>query len=148
MGSHPSISDLYAGYTFVPSDQMVLRRYRPLCRLRSYFEDGLFSNNLSEFKDEEEGRLVRAEKDAEKAAYRNKSREGIYTDPRAIPGRQKQIREKYFANCMRAGTDEDPRIWKEYVDEDMKNGVALEMTFGGLRQQLPKDSHHRYSGMC
>lgn len=146
--SNPPISHIYAPFTFVPTGPMVPRRYRPLSRVRSYFEDGLFSYNLAEFSDEEEGKLIYyGPQEAPESS--NAESDGIRIAPGAIPGRQNAIRQKYFACCMRAGTDEDRQIWKTYIgDDEMRAGVAMEMTFDGLCQQLPTDGSNRYVGMC
>lgn len=145
-------------YAVLPSNQMIIRRYRSLegkRDLSTYFEQGLFCKQLSVFDDKNEG-LV------EDAATRGGLRGGSAvvagskrrrtddddiekaTDAEFLAGLKKyhqHIREQHFANCWRLGTDESDEIWKEYTrDPNRVQGCAVETTVGQFLSALPRFS--------
>lgn len=149
----PYLGHLVAEFTHIPSNPMVIRRYRGLNErnLRSFFEDGLYCSNITEFEDDNEG-LV--EHGAENPSLRagavvlansmRRSRDLPELDLSPEEFRQglveyhAQARRKYFANCWRIGTGERDVVWKEYTgDEEMVEGFAFETTVGQFISALP-----------
>ncbi|CQR49040.1 hypothetical protein [Haloferax massiliensis] len=133
---------------------MVIRRYRSIDGqrdLHTFFEEGLFSKRLTEFKDENEGVLENFEREgglagalaAEAGMKRRRSDQEIKkaTDDEWLEGLgeyHNNARKQHFANCWRLGTDEKDRIWKTYTrDEDMVQGCAIETTVGKFLASLP-----------
>jgi hypothetical protein len=133
---------------------MVIRRYRSIDGQRdlyTFFEEGLFSNRLPEFDDENEGVLENFEREgglagalAAEAGRKRRRRDeeiGKASDDEWIKGLERyheSARKQHFANCWRIGTDEKDHIWKTYTrDEDLIQGCAVETTVGEFLASLP-----------
>lgn len=140
-------------YAVLPSRQMIIRRYRSLDSDRdisTYFEQGLFCKQLSKFEDQNEGLI-------EDAATKSGLRGGLAavsgvkrrrfdddidqaTDAEYLEGLKQyhqDIREQFFANCWRLGTDENDEIWAEYTrDLERVQGCAVETTVGQFLSAL------------
>ena len=142
-------------FAVLPSRQMIIRRYRSLSGKRdlsTYFEEGLFCKQLSEFDDQDEGLVEDAAKKgglrgvlaAVSGTKRRRSDENIdqATDAEYLEGLKqyhRDVREQHFANCWRLGTDENDEIWEVYTrDPDRIQGCAVETTVGQLLRALPQ----------
>lgn len=153
MSTTPSLGHLASPLIQIPSNQMVIRRYRPLSErnIRTYFENGPFCRQVPTFCDDNEGLVENpAGNDALRAgavATANSMRrrrdlpELKITKAEFIEGMEEfhhQARHKHFANCWRLGTPELDKIWKRYTgDEDMVEGFAFETTVGQFIAALP-----------
>lgn len=150
----PYLGHLVAEFTHIPSNPMVIRRYRGLNErnLRSFFEEGLYCSNITEFEDNNEGLVEHgAENPSLRAGavalanFMRRRRELPELDLSPEGFRQglveyhAQARRKYFANCWRIGTGERDVVWQEYTgDEDMVEGFAFETTVGQFIDALPE----------
>ena len=141
----------------LPSNQMVIRRYRSIenqLELRTFFEQGLFSKQLTKFDDDNEGVVDNFKREGGlagataavggwKSRRRNENNgdKGV-SDEEWIKGLKEyheNARKQHFANCWRLGTDEEEEIWKEYTrDDNMIQGCAIETTVGEFITSLPK----------
>lgn len=144
-----------SAYAIHPSDQMIIRRYRSLegkRDLSTYFQQGLFCKQLSEFNDENEGLVEDA---ATKSGFRSgtaaiagykrrrsNKNAGQANDTEYLKGLKKyhrNVREQHFVNCWRLGTDERDEIWEDYTrDPNRIQGCAVETTIGQFRRALPQ----------
>ncbi|AKU09885.1 hypothetical protein [Haloferax gibbonsii] len=141
-------------YTPIPSEQMIIRRYRSLsekCQLETYFTEGLFCNHLTNFEDKNEGILqhpggygsLKGGLAADSTRRRQRTGEAIDTASdeefqEALNQYHRDSRRQHFANCWRLGTEEKDDIWKYYTqDDEMKAGCAVETTVGQLVAGLP-----------
>lgn len=157
MSQEPSLGLLKARFAPIPSNQMVVRKYKPLKEqyVRDFFEEGVRCTHIPEFNDENEGMI---ESPAENPALRGGAA--------AIAGRQRRregkdgkvdfseedfrerwaefhekARHKYFASCWRLGTREFVNMWQTYAKaEELKKGFAIETTVGQFIQALPTES--------
>lgn len=142
-------------FAVLPSQQMIIRRYRSLDGerdLSTYFEEGLFCNQLSEYDDNNEGLIedaatkggLRGGLAASSRFRRQRSDDDIEqaTDEEYLEGLKQyhqDIREQFFTNCWRLGTDEDDEIWEKYTrDPEQIQGCAVETTVGQFLTALPK----------
>lgn len=158
-GVRSNLATLVAENTIIPSDQMVIRRYMPSEYFRSTFKDG-YRFGLAEGYEKQEGQISPfSDKQMAMRRAENKERlkenggdesyllenmtlsNGETPDFEAMMNEgQKAARWFYFANCWRLGTDESVQIWKDYTEEDMIEGVAIETTVGQFRRHLaPKN---------
>ncbi len=156
MSERPSLGHLKAKFAPIPSNQMVIRKYKPLNSqyIREFFEEGVRCTHVPEFSDENEGMI---ESPAENTALRGAAA--------AIAGRQRRregedwegfsedefrdrwtnyhdkARHKYFASCWRLGTREFVNMWQRYAKaEELKKGIAFETTVGQFIIALPTAS--------
>ena len=157
MNQGPSLGLLKARFVPIPSNQMVVRKYKPLKSkyVKDFFQKGVRCTHVPEFNDQNEGMV---ESPAENTALRGSAA--------AIAGRQRRregedgevdfseedfrerwtefhekARNKYFASCWRLGTREFVNMWQTYAKaEKLKKGFAIETTVGQFVQALPTDS--------
>lgn len=142
-------------YGVLPSRQMIIRRYRSLDGDRdisTFFGEGLFCKQLSEFDDQNEGLVedaatkggIRGSLAAGSGVKRRRYDDDIEqaTDEEYLKGLKqyhRDIREQFFANCWRLGTDEHTDIWAEYTrDPERVQGCAVETTVGQFLEALPR----------
>lgn len=141
-------------YVYLPSEPMVIRRYRPLKEsyIRSFFEKGLYCGHIPGFDDDNEGRLG-SNIEVDPATRGALGALGARTTGDREPLSDQEIevglsefhetvRHKYFANCWRLGTDEDDDIWHNYTqheDVEEEDGFAFETTVGQFIQALPAE---------
>ena len=159
MANYTVLDHVSTPFHIVPSSQMVIRRYRDFNRshIEDLFKRGLFCRQLSDFDDDEmegileqpgETDLLRAGA-AAVSSIRDSDAEGSI-DPdefnRELTEWSEIVRQKYFANCWRLGTDEKIETWRrylgdEYCDSDGNpvNGIAIETTVGQLIDALPTE---------
>ena len=158
-GIRSNLATLIAENTIIPSDQMVIRRYMPSKYFRSTFKDG-YRFGLAEGYEKQEGQIspfsdqqmaMRREKNKERLKENDGDGDNLLEDMKLNNGEtpdfeammnegQKAARWFYFANCWRLGTDESKQIWKDYTEENMVEGVAIETTVGQFRRHLaPKN---------
>jgi len=140
-------------YAILPSSQMIIRRYRSIEKQRdlyTFFEEGLFFKQLTEFDDDNEGVVENFQRESTfrgalaAASYRKRQRldEDVDTasDEEFVEGAKeyhKNARKQHFANCWRMGTDEDDDIWGRYTrSPNLVEGCAIETTVGEFLSSL------------
>jgi len=132
----------------IPSDPMIIRRYKPL----RHFEDTLrngFRAGQADGYEEREGQASEPAREHERQRSEQtesmKLRNGEEMD---LAGGMEQTREagreNYYANCWRLGTDEDPEIWEQYADGQ---GVAIETTYRQMEEFLAPNKEDLYMGI-
>lgn len=141
-------------YTPIPSDQMIIRRYRSISKprdLQTYFTQGLFFNHLSQFDDNNEGILrhpsdysgIRGGLSASSLTKRRRMEDPPETASEeefeeALGQFHEDARHQHFANCWRIGTVEKDDIWEYYTrSPELAEGCAVETTVGQLLRALP-----------
>lgn len=124
----------------IPSDQMIIRRYKPLKHFPDTLEDGFRAGQADGY----EGREGQASDPArEHERQRSEQTESITLvngeemDLAAgIDQAREDSRANYYANCWRIGTDETSNIWEKYADG---RGVAIETTYRQMEQYIAPD---------
>jgi hypothetical protein len=157
MSQEPSLGHLKARFVPIPSNQMVIRKYKPLKEqyIRDFFEEGIRCTHVPEFNDDNEGMIESpAENPALRGAAaaiagrqrRRKGKDGeVDFSEEDFRGRwsefHERARNKYFASCWRLGTREFVNMWQNYSKaEELKQGFAIETTVGQFINSLPVES--------
>ena len=132
----------------IPSDQMIIRRYKPLQYFADTLEDGFRAGQADGY-EEREGQ-------ASKPAREHEQRRSAQTESITLNNGQEidlaggmeqargDARANYYANCWRLGTDEDPEIWEQYADG---RGVAIETTYNQMEQFIAPEQDDLYMGI-
>jgi hypothetical protein len=135
---------------------MIIRRYRSISKprgLQTYFNEGLFSNHLTQFKDNNEGILKHpgdySTLRGALAASAHTKRRRMDDPPETVSEEEfedaldqfhEDARHQHFANCWRIGTAEMDNIWEEYTQSpELIEGCAIETTVGQLLRALPSE---------
>lgn len=131
----------------IPSDQMVVRRYKPLRYFESMLEEGFRAGQADEY-EELEGQASEPAREHER--LRSAQTETITLnngEEMDLAGGFEQVRgdarANYYANCWRLGTDEDREIWEQYADG---RGVAIETTYEQIERYVAPDEEDLYMG--
>jgi hypothetical protein len=138
-----------SGQWMIPSDRMVLRRYKRLKHFEDILDDGFRAAKADTY-EKLEGRASPPTREYEQ---RNSNLKGNITlqngsEPdfaESMYETRKAARHYYLLNCWRMGTEEEHEIWKRYaaIDQEGTEGVAVETTVGKLLQHLqPDDDLH------
>ena len=119
----------------IPSDQMIIRRYKPLGYFAATLEDGFRAGQADEY-EKREGQASEAAREYERQhSEQTGSITLINGEEMDLAGGFEQARgdsrTNYYANCWRLGTDEDPEIWERYANG---RGVAIETTYEQLER--------------
>ena len=132
----------------IPSDQMVIRRYKPLRHFADTIENGFRAGQADGY-EEHEGQASEPAREYER--QRSEQTESMTLrngEEMDLAGGMEQAREaardNYYANCWRLGTDEDPDIWERYADGQ---GVAIETTFRQMEEFIAPDQEDLYMGI-
>lgn len=154
MGQKPSLGHIKARFAPIPSNQMVIRKYKPLKKqyIRDFFNNGVRCTHVPEFNDDNEGLI---ESPAENTALRGAAA-AVAGQQRRRRGKDEEVdfskenfenkwkkfhnnaRNKYFASCWRLGTREFVKMWRTYAKaEKLRKGFAIETTVGQFIQALP-----------
>jgi len=133
------------GKWMVPSDRMVVRRYKNLDHLESILENGFRAQKADEY-EELEGRASPPTLRHEEENWELNGIESFQdgSTPSISEGMyeaRKAARHHYYPSCWRMGTGENIDIWQDYtgIDENNKRGVAFETTVGQMKQHLAPD---------
>lgn len=157
MSQDPPLGHLKARFVPIPSNQMVVRKYKPLREqyIKDFFKKGIRCTHVPGFNDQNEGMIASpAENQALRGAAaaiagRQKRRDGedekvnfTEEDFRERWAKfHKKARNKYFASCWRLGTREFVNMWQTYAKaEKLKKGFAIETTVGKFIHALPTES--------
>ncbi len=128
----------------VPSDRMILRRYKNLDYLESILENGFRAQKADEYEDFE----GRASPPTLQHEEENWELNGVTFEGNSSPDlssamyeTRKAARHYYYPSCWRMGTSESLEIWKPYtgIDEENKRGIGFESTVGQMKQHLAPD---------
>lgn len=129
------------GQWMVPSDRMVVRRYKKLNYLESILENGFRAQKADKY-EELEGR---ASPPTLKHEEENWELKGVTFEDNSSPDlssamyeTRKAARHYYYPSCWRMGTSESLDIWQRYtsIDEDNKRGIGFETTVGQMKQHF------------
>ena len=125
----------------IPSDRMVLRRYKPLEYFSDTLENGFRAGQAAEY-EAREGQVSEQAREAEREQSERTEpmvlNNGEEMDlAKGMDDARQEARYNYYANCWRLGTDEDRDIWDQYAD--LVEGVAIETTFRQLEVHLAPD---------
>ena len=128
----------------IPSDQMIIRRYKPLCHFDDTLRNGLRPGQAEEY-EKREGQVSKPAREHERQrATQTESIKLINGEEMDLAGGLDQARgdarENYYASCWRLGTDEDPGIWERYANG---RGVAIETTYNQLEQYVAPEENLR-----
>ena len=132
----------------LPSDRMILRRYKDLDYLDTILRNGFRAQKADKY-EELEGRASPPTLDHEEENWelngvklQNDSEsnlsDGLYEA-------RKAARHNYYPSCWRMGTSEDLSIWEDYsgINEDNKRGIGFETTVGQMKQHFaPNEDLH------
>ncbi|WP_137694559.1 hypothetical protein [Halorubrum sp. SP9] len=132
----------------IPSDQMIIRRYKPLRHFADTLENG-FRAGQAEGYEEREGQASEPARDHERQrSERTESmilKNGEEMDlASGMEQAGEAARENYYASCWRLGTDEDPEIWETYAGG---RGVAIETTYRQIEEFIAPDQEDLYMGI-
>jgi len=134
-----------ASIWMLPSDGMVIRRYKPIEYFSDTLQQGYRAKQAGKYDDIFEGRATPQTRRAEEEQASDESRTLANGEEMDLVGGMSQWRHAngyhYYPNCWRLGTDESERIWDEYAD--LKEGVAIETTVGKLKQHLAPSENIR-----
>ncbi|MFY4814882.1 hypothetical protein ACOJIV_19630 [Haloarcula sp. AONF1] len=119
----------------IPSDQMIIRRYKPLQYFADTLENG-FRAGQAEGYEEREGQASEPAREHERQQSEHTEspilKNGKEMDlASGMEQAREAARENYYANCWRLGTDENQDIWEQYADEQ---GVAIETTYRQMEE--------------
>lgn len=125
----------------IPSDKMVLRRYKPLRYFSDTLENGFRAGQAAGY-EAREGQVSERAREAERQQSEQSEsmvlNNGEEMDlAKGMDDSRQEARYNYYANCWRLGTDEDREIWDQYAD--IGEGVAIETTFRQLEDHLAPD---------
>lgn len=127
-----------ASIWMLPSDRMVIRRYKPLEYFSDTLQQGYRAKQAGRYDDIFEGRATAQTRRAEDEQASDESRTLANGEEMNLTKGMRQWREAngyyYYPNCWRLGTGESETIWNEYAD--LQDGVAIETTVGKLKQHL------------
>lgn len=131
----------------IPSDQMIIRRYKPLRHFASTLEDGFRAGQADGY-EKREGQASEPVREHEhQRSAQTKPITLSNGEEMDLAGGFEQAREEaranYYANCWRLGTDEDPEIWEQYADG---RGVAIETTYEQIERYVAPDKEDLYMG--
>jgi hypothetical protein len=125
----------------VPSDRMVIRRYKPLEYFADTLENGFRAGQADGY-EAREGQVSQPARARER--HQSNQTESLMLNngeemdlAEGVEQAREEARQNYYANCWRLGTDEDSEIWDQYAD--LRDGVAIETTFGQLEQHVAPD---------
>ena len=131
----------------IPSDQMIIRRYKPLRYFESMLENGFRAGQAKGY-EEREGQASQPAREREQrqseeslSVELNNGEEMNYAA--GMENARQSARYNYYANCWRLGTDEDPEIWNEYADG---RGVAIETTYRQIEGRVALNEDDPYMG--
>jgi len=132
----------------VPSDQMIIRRYKPLRYFDDTLENGFRAGQAQGYEEREGQASVPAREHERRSSERAESMilsNGEEMDlANGIEQAREAARENYYASCWRLGTDENPNIWKQYADG---RGIAIETTYRQMEEFLAPDQENLYMGI-
>ncbi len=130
----------------LPSDSMVIRRYKSFCYFKKVIEDQEFRfGPATDYQDDDplEGQATEPVREDEQQGSKRMAESLTLAggeDPDYATGMEnfrQGSQEQYFLNCWRIGTDEDPQFWQKFSPEE--DGVAIETTVGQLKHALMTD---------
>lgn len=132
------------GQWMVPSDRMVVRRYKNLDYIKNILQKGFRAQKADKY-EELEGR---ASPPTVQHEEENWELNGGTFDNDPSPDlsspmyeARKAARHYYYPSCWRMGTSENCDIWQQYtaIDGDNKRGIGFETTVGQMKQYLSPD---------
>lgn len=133
------------GQWMLPSDRMVIRRFKNLDHLDKILQNGFHAKKADEY-EKLEGRASPATLQQEEKHWELKGldefQDGSAPDiSTGMYETRKAARHYYYPSCWRIGTSEDRDIWKCYtgIDEENKRGIGFETTVGQIKQHLQPD---------
>lgn len=133
----------------IPSDRMVIRRYKPLKYFADTLENGFRAGQAAGY-EEREGQASQPAREREHQRSETSlsktldSGEDIDYASGTENARQ-SARHNYYANCWRLGTDENHGIWEDYAD--LCEGVAIETTYEQIEQYVAPEEDDLYMGL-
>jgi hypothetical protein len=132
----------------LPSDRMILRRYKDLDYLDTILRNGFRAQKADKY-EELEGRASPPTLDHEEENWElNGVKLQNDSEPNLSDGlyeARKAARHNYYPSCWRMGTSEDLSIWEDYsgINEDNKRGIRFETTVGQMKQHFaPNEDLH------
>ncbi len=133
------------GQWMLPSDRMVIRRFKNLDYMGKILRKGFRAKKADEY-EKLEGRASPATLQHEEEHWElegvGEFQDGSTPDlSTSMYETRKAARHYYYPSCWRMGTSEDPEIWKRYtgIDEENKRGIGFETTVGQMKQHLQPD---------
>lgn len=132
----------------IPSDQMIIRRYKPLRHFADTLENGFRAGRADGYEEREGQASEPAREHERRRSAQTESMTLNNGEEMDLAGGMEQARgaarENYYANCWRLGTDENPEIWEQYADG---RGVAIETTYRQMEQFISPDQEDLYMGI-
>lgn len=132
----------------IPSDQMIVRRYKPLRYFADTLENGFRAGQADEYEEREGQASAPAREHEQRRSTQTESitlNNGKEMDlATGVEQAREDARANYYANCWRLGTDEDPEIWGQYADG---RGVAIETTYSQMEQFVAPEQEDLYMGI-
>lgn len=133
----------------IPSDRMVLRRYKPLRYFSDTLEKGFRAGQAAGY-EAREGQVSERARETER--QQSEQAESIVLNngeemdlAKGMEDVRQEARHNYYASCWRLGTDEDREIWNQYAD--LVEGVAIETTYHQLEEHLAPDEDDLLMGI-
>lgn len=130
----------------LPSDCMVIRRYKSFRFFKKVLEDEEFRfGPATDYQDDDplEGQATEPLREDEREGSERMSDSMTLAGGEEIDyamgmeNFRQGSQEQYFLNCWRVGTDEDPQFWQKFTPEE--DGVAIETTVGQIKHALTTD---------
>lgn len=130
----------------LPSDRMVIRRYKSFRYFKNVIEDQEFRfGPATDYQEDDplEGQATMPVREDESRGSERMAESISLPDGEEIDYAsgmemfRQGSQEQYFLNCWRIGSDEDPRFWQKFTPEG--DGVAIETTVGQLKHTLTTD---------
>lgn len=133
------------GQWMVPSDRMIVRRFKNLDYLTDIVEEGFRAKKADDY-EKLEGRAspatLRHEEENWELQGIDEFQDGSTPDiSTGMYETRKAARHYFYPSCWRMGTSEALDIWQCYtgIDDGNKRGVGIETTVGRMKQHLQPD---------
>lgn len=125
----------------LPSDPMVIRRYKSRENFKTLVEDGeLYSGAARKYHEEDFDDTEGQATDATQEAEEDGTPLSAFVPAEYLEELRRNSIGRFFLNCWKLGTDENRQHWDEFGE------VAIETTVGRLREAISYD-HQLYMGM-
>ncbi|MFW5949844.1 MAG: hypothetical protein ACOCR6_00625 [archaeon] len=125
----------------LPSDSMVIRRYKSRQFFQTLVEDGeLYFGAARKYHEEDFDDTEGQATDATREAEEDGTPLSTFAPAEYLEELRRNSIGRFFLNCWKLGTDENQQHWDEFGE------IAIETTVGRLRKAISYD-HQLYMGM-